>query len=169
MPPPSTCFVIKSYIKILDITCHRHVTLTCRAEETVDSHFLHKKCPIVRNLLRPFENIYSMVLNISSEKKKVTTFHCFYVIHRLLRKEIWSQGIWLWPGCRSSRSCPIKWEALSDQTEITTIFTCFNPHLSCFNLCVYFYARRNGIALLQFNVDLTDGTTKYFAKHYIKH
>lgn len=165
MPPSSTFFVIKTHM-----SCHRHVTLSCRAEETVDPQFLHQKCPVVQDPLWPFENIYTMILNISSGEKKVTTFNRVNVIHRLLRKEIWSQGIWLWSGCRSSRSCSVKWEALSVQTEIITIFRSFNQYLSFFNLSfVYPYARRNDFALLQFNVDLTDENTKHLAKHYIRH
>lgn len=32
-------------------------------------------------------------------------------IHRLLRKKLWSQRVWLWSGCRSSGSFPVKPEA----------------------------------------------------------
>lgn len=43
-----------------------------------------------------------------------TVFHSICnVIHRLLCKEFWSQGIWLRPGCRSSGSLPVKPEALT--------------------------------------------------------
>lgn len=57
---------------------------------------------------------YLSIILIQSASVWTAVFHCICnVIHRLLCKEFWSQGIWLRSGCRSSGSLPVKPEALT--------------------------------------------------------
>lgn len=52
--------------------------------------------------------------SISSIYKLCTGFLIhFNFLYRLLCKELWSKGFWLWSGCRRSCSFPVKPEALA--------------------------------------------------------